>query len=102
VKTAEAWQRSQSDIASGLWLDRTSAGSIFVQGVVNAVLLVIAGVFANDATKVFFVQRDDVVEDLAAAASNPSFGRSVLPWGVNARSFGFQSGRLQERNDSRR
>src|SRR5690242_16847484 len=40
-----------------------------------------------------------MVEDLAAAASNPSFGRSVLPWGVNARSFGFQSRGGQEADD---
>jgi hypothetical protein len=65
----------------------------------RSVLLVIADVLADDATKVFFIQRDDVVEDLAAAASNPSFGRSVLLWGVNACSFGFQSGGRQEGND---
>ena len=75
VKTAEARQRSQAGIVTGLWLDRTSAGCVFIQGVVNAVLMVIAGVFADDATKVFFVHRDDMVEDLAAAASNPSFGQ---------------------------
>ena len=65
----------------------------------NAVLVVITDVLADDATKVFFVHRDDMVEDLAAAAPNPSFGRSVLPWGVNARSFGFQSGGRQEADD---
>jgi len=99
VQTAEAWQRSQSGVGNWSWLDRTSAGGVFVQGVVNAVLVVIADVLADDPTKVFFVHRDDVVEDLAAAAPNPSFGRSVLPWGVNARSFGFQSGGRQEAND---
>src|SRR3954447_8193106 len=74
------------------------AGSVFAQRVVDAVLLVIADVFADDAAKVFFVDRDDMVEDLAPAAPNPSFRGSVLPWGVNARPFGFQSGRLQEGN----
>jgi hypothetical protein len=48
---------------------------------------------------VFFIQRDDMVEDLAAAASNPSFGGSVLPWGLNTRPLSLQSGRLEERND---
>jgi len=99
VKTAEAWQRSQTGIGNCSRLDRTSVGCVFAQGIVNAVVLVIANVLADDATKVFFIQRDDVVEDLAAAASNPSFGRSVLPWAVNARSFGFQSGGRQEGND---
>ena len=99
VKTAEAWQRSQTGVGNCSRLDRTSVGCVFAQGVVNAIILVITNILADDATKVFFMERDDVVEDLAAAASNPSFGRSVLPWAVNARSFGFQSGGRQERND---
>jgi hypothetical protein len=37
---------------------------------VDAVLLGDADVLADDATKVFCIHRDDVVEDLAAAASN--------------------------------
>src|SRR5215472_8564803 len=40
-----------------------------------------------------------MVEDLAAAASNPSFSGSVLPWGLNARPFCLKSGGLQERKD---
>jgi hypothetical protein len=39
-----------------------------------------------------------MVEDLTAAAANPSFGGSVLPWRLNARSFWLKSGGLQERN----
>jgi hypothetical protein len=39
----------------------------------------IAHVVADQTAKVFFVHRDDMVEDLAAAASDPSFGGSVLP-----------------------
>ncbi len=57
VKTAEAWQRSQT----GIRLDWTSAGCVFAQGIVNAVVLAIADVLADDATKVFLIQRDDVV-----------------------------------------
>jgi hypothetical protein len=40
-----------------------------------------------------------MVEDLAPAASDPSFGGSVLPGGANARPHWFQSGRLQERDN---
>jgi hypothetical protein len=40
-----------------------------------------------------------MVEDLAPAASNPSFGRSVLPWRLNAGPFWFESGGHQEGND---
>ena len=65
----------------------------------DAVLLVIADVLAEDPAKVFIVHRDDMVEDLAPAASDPPFGGSVLPGGANARPHWFQSGRLQERDD---
>jgi len=45
---------------------------------VYAVVVIIADVLTNDAAKVFFVYRDDMVQDLAAATPNPSFGGSVF------------------------
>jgi len=41
----------------------------------------------------------DMVEDLAAAASNPSFGSSVLPRRLNARPFWMKPGGVQKGND---
>jgi hypothetical protein len=61
---------------------------------VNAILVVIAHVFADQTAKVFFIHRDDMVEDLAASASDPSFGDAVLPWCLNARPFRIKSGGL--------
>src|SRR5690242_5431637 len=78
VEAAQAWLRDQRGIASRLWLDRTPIGRVFAQGVVNAILVVIAHVVADQTAKVLFIHRDDMVEDLAAAASDPSFGDSVL------------------------
>ena len=98
VKAAQARQRNQTGIRRWPWLDRASIGRVFVQRVVNAILLVIAHVVADQTAKVFFVHWDDMVEDLTAAAANPSFGGSVLPWRLNARSFWLKSGGLQERN----
>jgi hypothetical protein len=46
---------------------------------VNPVLVVVDHVLANQPPQVRFVQRDDVVEKLAATASNPTLCRSVLP-----------------------
>ena len=45
----------------------------------NAILLVIAGVIADQTAEVFFIQRDDMVKEFASTASYPSFGGSVLP-----------------------
>src|SRR5262245_26954249 len=88
VDAAQAWLRNQRAMRVRHWLDRTSVGSVFAQRVVNAILVVIAHVVADQTAKMLFIHRDDMVEDLAAAASDPSFGGSVLPRCLNARPFG--------------
>ena len=70
VEATQAGLRNQRGIRGRLWLDRTSVGRVFAQRVVNAVLLVIANVVADQTAKVLVIHRDDMVEDLAAAASN--------------------------------
>jgi hypothetical protein len=77
VEAAQAWQGNQTGIRRWSWLDRASIGRVFAQRVVNAILLVITHVVADQTAKVFFVHRDDVAEDLTATASNPSFGGPV-------------------------
>ena len=46
----------------------------------------------------FFVQRDDVVEDLAAAASDPAFRNPVLPRCLNTCALWSETARFQKRN----
>jgi len=46
-----------------------------------------------------FVQRDDMVEDLAAATSDPAFRNSVLPGCLDAGPLRRQTRGLQERDD---
>jgi len=79
VEAAQTWLRNQRGIGGRLELDPTSVGCVFAQRVVNAILVVIAHVIADQTAKVLFIHRDGMVEDLAAAASDPSFGGSVLP-----------------------
>jgi hypothetical protein len=98
VEATQAGLRNQPGIRGWLWLDRTWVGRVFAQRVLNAVLLVIAHVVADQAAKVLLIHRDDMVEDLAAAASDPSFGHSVLPRCLNARPFRLKSSGLQEGN----
>jgi len=47
------------------------AGCPLFEGVVNAVLMVIAHVITHQAEQMSFVQRDDMVQDLSATTSNP-------------------------------
>ena len=71
---------------------------VLLQGVVNAVVVVVPHVFAHEPAKVWLVQRDDMVQDFAAGTSDPAFGGSILPGRLDARPFWFQTRRLQKRN----
>ena len=46
-----------------------------------------------------FVERNNVVQDLSAARSHPSFRDAILPGGLDPRALGFQACCLQEGND---
>ena len=46
-----------------------------------------------------FVQRDDMVQDLSPATSNPSFRRSILPGRLDACPLRLQTRRLQKADD---
>src|SRR5215471_3361364 len=102
VEAAQARPGNQTVIRRWSGLDRAPIGRVFAQRVMNAVLLVIAYVVTDQTAKVFFVPRDDLVEDLAAAASNPSFSSSVLPWCLNARPFWLKSVWPSRRQSHRR
>jgi hypothetical protein len=66
------------------------------QRVVEAIFVVIVHVIANQPTEMWFVERDDVIEDFSPTTSHPSFRRSILPGRLYARPFGLQSSGLQE------
>ena len=83
-------------IPSRLLLYGAEVRSVLFQGIVNAVLMVVAHVLADQPPEMLFVQRDDVIEDLAAATSNPAFRNSILPGRPHTRSLGLQTGRLQK------
>jgi hypothetical protein len=46
---------------------------------VNAIVVVIAHVVADQTAKVLFIHRDDMVEDLAAAASDLRLVKILVP-----------------------
>lgn len=99
LQAAQARRGNYRRFRGRFWLDRSSIRSVLFQGTVNAVFVVIADVIPDDSAQVLFIQRDHVIEDLAATTSDPSFGGSVLPWRLYARPFWFQPRRLEEGND---
>ena len=62
----------------------------------NAIFVMVVHVIADQPAEMWFVQRDDVVEDLPPATSYPSFRDSILPRRPYTRPFGLQSRCLQE------
>jgi hypothetical protein len=74
---------------------------VLIEGIVNPVVVVVVHVIANEPAQMLFVQRDDVVENLAAPTSHPAFRSPVLPWCLNTRSLRPEARRLQESNHIR-
>jgi hypothetical protein len=46
----------------------------------SAVFVVIAHILGKKSLQVPLIERDDVIEEIASAASYPTFGNAVLPW----------------------
>ena len=80
-------------------LDRAPIRRILFQEVVDAVLVVVAHVISDQSAKMMLAQRDDMVKDLAAAASDPAFRNSVLPGCLDAGPLRRQTRGVQERDD---
>src|SRR5688572_12749789 len=58
---------------------RAGDSAILIESIVSAILVVITHLVTHQPTEVLFVQRNDVVEDLAAATTHPAFRNPVLP-----------------------
>ena len=78
-------------------LDGSPVRCVLLQGIVNAVF-VIVNVVTDQSVKMLLVQRDDMVQELSPAASDPSFRNSILPRRLYDRPFGLQSSGLQKRD----
>ena len=62
----------------------------------NPVVVMVVDVSANEAPQMLFVQGDDVIENLPAAASHPTFRGSVLPGCLNTCALRPEARCLQE------
>src|ERR1039458_9086930 len=60
---------------------------LLVQPEVGSVVVIIGNVLGEESFQMALIQRDHVVEQVAAAASDPTFGDAILP-GTSNRSTG--------------
>jgi len=72
---------------------------VLLQGIVNAIGMVVVHVFSDQPVEMPFVQRDDRVEQLAPSTTDPALGDAVLPGGLDARARRVQAGGLHEPGD---
>ena len=99
MESAQAGVRNHDRLRRRLPLDRAAIRRVLLQRFVNSISVVIAPVVTQQPAEMRFIQRDDVVEDLAAAATHPAFRHPVLPRRSDARAFRLQTCRLQESDD---
>jgi hypothetical protein len=99
VQTAQARNRNHGCVRCWLLLDGPSVRRVLFQTIVKAVLVMAVHVIADQPTEMFFIQRDDMVKELAPATSHPALCNAILPrlWVVQT---GFTVPRCQSDPDS--
>ncbi len=60
----------------------------------NAIVVIVGYVIAEQPAKVWFVQSNDMVQHLAPATSNPPFRGAILPGRLDACPLGLQTRRF--------
>jgi hypothetical protein len=71
-------------------------GRVLIQSIMCPVIVVVGDVIVNQPPQMDFVQGNDVVQDLAAAASDPALRNPVLPRCLNTGALRLKAGCLQE------
>ncbi len=77
-------------------LDWTVCRRFLLQSDVSSVLMVVSQVIAPEASQVLFIQRNDMIQHLAAATADPSLGHSVLPRTAYACANGLETAALEK------
>jgi hypothetical protein len=80
METAYPRERNDPRSVARAVLNVTPIGSVFAEPVVRAVQMVVAKVVSNQSPQMPFVQGNHMVQQLAAATSNPTFRYAVLVW----------------------
>jgi hypothetical protein len=98
VQTAQPRTGEHDGVRCRPLLDWASVRRILVRGVVDAVLMIIAGITTNQPPETLLVQRANVAEDLAATTADPALRQTIVPRRLDACSLGLKACRLKERN----
>ena len=98
MKAAEPGTGDHRRSGRGPGLHWPSIRRVLIEGIVNPVVVMVVHVIANEPSEMLFVQRDDMVENLSAAASYPAFRSAVLPRRLQTCALRLQASSLQKGN----
>ena len=101
VQAAEPGLGDDLGVTNGPGLPWAARGRGLGQAEVRAIVVVVRDVLAEQAQQMTVVEHDDMVEELAPDAADPTFGDAVLPrapWGGAGR---LRAERPHHRNDLR-
>ena len=87
VKTSDTRQSNYRGAIGRAGFDGPTDRRIADRGM-NSLIVVVVDIFPEQPSQMAFVQDDDVIEKLAAHASNEPFSGSVLPWASERRALG--------------
>ena len=76
VQPSQSWVRYDP---TGARTDSSGGWCLFPEAEMRAVFVVIADVFREQPFQMAFIERDDVVQQVPAAASHPELGDAILP-----------------------
>jgi hypothetical protein len=79
-----------------LWTSASRIRCALIQRDVRSVFVIIRQILTPKPSEVLFVQRNDVIQQLAASTADPAFSDSILPRAPQTRSYRFNAARLQE------
>lgn len=79
MQTAEPWHGYNLVTCARIRFCFTTRWSLLLQTEMRAILVVIADVFVHQALQMPFIEHDYMVEQIAAAGTDPPFRNTVLP-----------------------
>ena len=79
MQTAQPWHRYNSAIYTRLAHGFTTGRRSLRQREMRPVLVVVADVLIHQAFEMPFIENDHVIDQIAAAIADPTFGDTVLP-----------------------
>src|SRR5437762_7897274 len=100
MQTAESRFRDHFRTRGRPTFNPSPLGCVFSKRVVNPIFVMVRHVIPNQPSQMLLVQRDDMIEQLAPAASHPAFRDPVLPGRLNTRALRLKPRRPQELDHS--